>query len=316
MGRPVIFIDGEAGTTGLQIRSRLAARSDIELVSIDPAKRKDDAERRRMLNGVDMAVLCLPDDAARTAVGLIDNPAVRVLDASTAYRTDPDWTYGFAELCAGQAERIAKAKRVTNPGCYATAAVAILRPLVERGVLAATAPVTIHGVSGYSGGGRQLIDAFEGRGPAPITEPYRAYALGLTHKHVPEMRVHAGLARNPLFTPGVGAFRQGMLVQVPLPLWSLPRRVTARDLHQALAEHYDGQRFVRVMPFDGRPQTLAPDALNGTNLLELFIFDNPADETALVMSRLDNLGKGASGAAVQNLDLMLDLPGERDYRIG
>jgi N-acetyl-gamma-glutamyl-phosphate reductase len=315
MTKPLIFIDGEAGTTGLQIRARLAGRTDIELVSIDPARRKDDAERARMLNVVDLAILCLPDDAARSAVALIDNPAVRVLDASTAFRTHPNWTYGFAELTPGQAERIRQAKRVSNPGCYPTGALSLLRPLVDGGLLPAEAPVTINAVSGYSGGGRKLIESFETTGPDRIADVYRLYALELAHKHREEMRVHSGLKRTPLFAPAVGAFRQGMLVQIPLALWSLTRPVTGRTIHDCLAAHYAGQRFVRVVPYDQRPAALAPEALNGSNMLELFVFDNPTEQTALLVARLDNLGKGASGAAVQNMDIMLELSGDHDYAL-
>lgn len=315
MGKPLIFIDGEVGTTGLQIRARLAGRSDIELVSIDPAKRKDDDERRRLLNAVDLAVLCLPDDAARTAVALIDNPAVKVLDASTAFRTSPDWTYGLPELTADQAERIANAKRVSNPGCYPTGALCLIRPLVDDGLVPPQTPISVHAVSGYSGGGRKMIEAFETRGPDHIADIHRIYALELAHKHRNEMRVHAGLAHVPLFTPAVGAYRQGMLVQIPLHLWSLPGQPGGRDLHASLARRYAGERFVHVMNDEQRPKTLEPEALNGTNRLELFVFDNVEEKTALLVARLDNLGKGASGAAVQNIDLMLGLSGDRDYAI-
>ncbi len=315
MSKPLIFIDGEAGTTGLQIRARLAGRRDIELVSIDPAKRKDDDERRRLLNGVDLAVLCLPDEAARAAVALIDNPAVRVLDASTAFRTHPDWVYGLPELAPGQAERIGATKRVSNPGCYPTGALALLRPLIDDGLLPAETPISVHAVSGYSGGGRKLIEGFEGKGADRIADIHRLYALELAHKHRNEMRVHSGLIHMPVFTPAVGAFRQGMLVQIPLALWSLPKTPSGRDLHAALSARYAGQRFVHVMDYDQRPKVLAPEALNGTNLLELYVFDNPAEQTALLVARLDNLGKGASGAATQNLDLMLGLAGNRDYAI-
>jgi N-acetyl-gamma-glutamyl-phosphate reductase len=313
---PTLFIDGEAGTTGLQIRARLEGRADLALVSIDPAKRKDDAERKRILNSVDLAVLCLPDQAAKDAVAMIDNPEVKVLDASTAFRTAADWTYGFAELAANQAEKIAGAARVSNPGCYPTGALGLLRPLVAGGLLPASTAVTINAVSGYSGGGRQMIDSFEGRGAAPAGQGFFLYGLELAHKHRGEMRVHSGLDHTPIFVPSVGKFAQGMLVSIPLPLWALPTTPDARAIHQALADYYAGQRFVSVMPFENRPATLDPEALNGSNRLELFVFDNPAEESALLVARLDNLGKGASGAACQNIDLMLGLDSSgHDYTL-
>jgi N-acetyl-gamma-glutamyl-phosphate reductase len=306
---PTLFIDGEAGTTGLQIRARLEGRGDVAIVSIDPTKRKDDAERKRLLNSVDLAVLCLPDQAAKDAVAMIDNPAVKVLDASTAYRVDPNWTYGFAELTPSQGEKIAAASRVSNPGCYPTGALGLLRPLVAGGLLPASTAVTVNAVSGYSGGGRQMIDSFEGRAQAPAGNGFFLYGLELSHKHRGEMRVHSGLDHTPIFVPSVGRFAQGMLVSIPLPLWALPKTPNAKVLHQALSDYFAGQRFVSVMPFDERPATLDPEALNGTNRLELFVFDNPAEESALLVARLDNLGKGASGAACQNIDLMLGLDG-------
>lgn len=316
MGKPTVFIDGEAGTTGLQIRARLEGRSDVEVVSIDPAKRKDDNERRRLLNGVDLAVLCLPDDAARQAVSLIENPAVRVLDASTAHRVHPEWAYGFPEMTAGQAERIGEARRVANPGCYAIGAVALIRPLVDAGLLPAEQAVTVFATEGYTGGGRQMIDQYEGRADVKISDPFRMYALELQHKHVPEMQLHGKLAHRPLFTPAVGNWRQGMFVQVPLALWSLPKKVTGRDLHEALAAHYEGQRFVRVLPLEQRPAPILEiEALNGTNEMDLFVFENPADGHAVLLARADNLGKGASGAAVQNMDIMLGLAGDYDYAL-
>ena len=306
---PTLFIDGEAGTTGLQIRARLEGRTDLAVISIDPAKRKDDAERKRLLNSVDLAVLCLPDQAAKDAVAMIDNPGVKVLDASTAFRTDSDWAYGFAELTPTQGETIAAASRVSNPGCYPTGALGLLRPLIAGGLLPASTAITINAVSGYSGGGRQMIESFEGRGPAPAGNGFFLYGLELAHKHRGEMRVHSGLGHTPIFVPSVGRFAQGMLVSIPLPLWALPSKPSAKALHQAFVDYYARQRFVTVMPFDDRPANLDPEALNGTNRLELFVFDNPAEESALLVARLDNLGKGASGAACQNIDLMLGLDG-------
>jgi N-acetyl-gamma-glutamyl-phosphate reductase len=238
-----------------------------------------------------------------------------VLDASTAFRTHADWVYGLPELTATQAEKISQSKRVSNPGCYPTGALALLRPLIDDGLLPPTTPISVHAVSGYSGGGRQMIEAFESKGPDRIADIHRIYALDLAHKHRSEMRVHSGLTHVPLFSPAVGAFRQGMLVQIPLHLWSLGKATSGQDLHASLAARYASQRFVRVMPFDQRPKVLAPEALNGTNLLELFVFDNADEQTALLVARLDNLGKGASGAAAQNIDLMLGLNGERDYAI-
>ncbi|TAM88263.1 N-acetyl-gamma-glutamyl-phosphate reductase [bacterium] len=315
MTRPTIFIDGESGTTGLQIHARLSGRDDVEIVSIVPERRKDEAERRRLLNAVDLAVLCLPDGAAREAVAMIQNPEVRVLDASTAHRVDPTWVYGFPEMLPGQDELIRQAQRVSNPGCYSTGAIALVRPLVDAGILPREYPLAIHAISGYSGGGRRLIEAFESSGGEPISDPYYLYALELAHKHVPEMRLYGGLAHSPLFAPSVGVFRQGMLVQVPLQLWSLPQRVTASDVHAALSARYEGQRFVHVAPLEAPPARLAPQSVNGTNRLELFVFENAAERQVLLVARLDNLGKGASGAAVQNLDLMLGLERNDTYAL-
>lgn len=301
-----VFIDGEAGTTGLQIRERLINRTDLDLVSIDPALRKDAAERARMLNGADVVILCLPDDAAREAVSLIDNPSVKVIDASTAYRTDDDWAYGFAEMAPGQRAAIAAARRVSNPGCYPTGFIGLVAPLVRAGVLPSDWPVTVNAVSGYTGGGKSMIAEFEGRDAAT---PYRAYALGLGHKHVGEMRKHAGLANPPLFTPAVGAYAQGMIVEVPLQLWAISGRPTIAAIHGALAAAYEGERFIEVASLeDAAAMTgLEPKALNDTNRMQLFVFGSDALGQARLVARLDNLGKGASGAAVQNLNLMLGL---------
>ena len=305
-----VFIDGEAGTTGLQIRERLSPRADLQLLSIDPARRKDAAARAELLNGADAVILCLPDDAAREAVALIDNPAVKVIDASTAYRTAEGWTYGFPEMAAGQRAAVAGSSRVSNPGCYPTGFIALVRPVVEAGLLPASWPVTVNAVSGYSGGGRAMIAEFEDKTAANYTEvPYRIYATGLEHKHVPEMQARIGLTHRPLFTPAVGRYAQGMIVEVPLQLSALPGRPTLDDVHQALAAAYAGERFVEVASLDEARalKGLDPEGLNGSNRLKLFVFGDPARGQARLVALLDNLGKGASGAAVQNLNLMCGL---------
>lgn len=305
-----VFIDGEAGTTGLQIRARLEARADVRLIRLADHERKDPTARARALNAADLAILCLPDQAAREAVALIDNPAVKVIDASTAHRTDPAWTYGFPEMDAAQAAAVTESKRISNPGCYPTGAIALLRPLVAAGLVPADFPVTVNAVSGYSGGGRKLIERYEDpANPDHITAALRSYALGLQHKHLPEMRVHSELDRTPLFVPSVGNYRQGMMVQVPLQLWALPGKPEPARLRETLAEHYAGQDFVTVASAEDCAglEDLDPEGLNGTNAMRLYVFGNPAGDRAVLAAVLDNLGKGASGAAVQNMNLMLGL---------
>lgn len=305
-----VFIDGEAGTTGLQIRARLEARADVSLIRLADAERKDSAARARALNEADLAVLCLPDAAAREAVSLIENPETRVIDASTAYRTDPEWTYGFPEMDRDQTAKVAASKRVSNPGCYPTGAVALIRPLISAGLLSRDFPVTVNAVSGYSGGGKNLIQRYENASaPDHMTSTYHAYALKLAHKHLPEMQLHSGLDHSPLFVPSVGKYFQGMLVRVPLQLWALPGRPTPDDLRRALAEHYAGQDFVSVASAEDSAahDYIDPEGLNGTNAMRLHVFGNAAGDQAVLAAVLDNLGKGASGAAVQNMNLMLGL---------
>lgn len=300
-----VFIDGQAGTTGLQIRDRLLKRDEITLLSLSDEERKDQNARKTMINQADAVILCLPDEAAIEAVGLCDNEKTIIIDASTAHRISEGWAYGFPELNPSQRVGIASSKRIANPGCYATAFVALMHPLVESGVVAPYFPISCHGVSGYTGGGKSMIADF-----AKIDAPaYQPYALSLHHKHLPEMTVYSGLETPPIFTPAVANFPQGMIVEVPLPLWALESEPDLVDLHAILTRHYEGEAFVRVASLeecDGL-KNLRADALKDTNMLEIFVFGDVQALQVRLVARLDNLGKGASGAAVQNLNLALGL---------
>jgi N-acetyl-gamma-glutamyl-phosphate reductase len=317
-----IFIDGEAGTTGLLIHSRLQQRADLAVISLAPALRKDRAARADALNRADAVILCLPDEAAREAVSLITAPHVRVIDASTAHRVAPGWTYGFPEMDRGQRGAIAASKRVSNPGCYSTAAIALLRPVVAAGLVPREFPATIHAVSGYTGGGKALIAEFQARDATPASAPdtFRVYGLSLAHKHVPEIETYSGLAHTPILAPSIGRYAQGMLLEIPLQLWALPGAVTPNTLRAALADAYAGSRFVTVAGESetailqqqaataaGYVAALDPESLNGTNRMKLFVAGDVNRRQARLIAILDNLGKGASGAAVQNLNIMLGL---------
>ncbi|OLP56862.1 N-acetyl-gamma-glutamyl-phosphate reductase [Rhizobium rhizosphaerae] len=307
--KPKIFIDGEHGTTGLQIRTRMAGRDDVELLSIPEAERRNAQLREELLNSADIAILCLPDDASREAVAMVKgNETVRIIDTSTAHRVAPDWAYGFAEMDKGQADKIRAARFVANPGCYPTGAIGLLRPLRQAGLLPYSYPVSVNAVSGYTGGGKQMIAQMEDANhPDAISSPNFLYGLTLKHKHVPEMQTHGLLARAPIFAPSVGRFPQGMIVQIPLFLEDLGTGATLESLHAALTAHYAGQSIVTVVPLEESAKMARVDAveLAGQDTMKLFVFGTPGGAQVNLVALLDNLGKGASGAAVQNMDLML-----------
>lgn len=306
-----LFIDGAAGTTGLEIRDRLKTCGDIELIALDNRLRKDAGARKRALNEADIVILCLPDAAAREAVSLIENPAVRVIDASSAHRVADGWVYGFPELEKNRRAELRAAKRVSNPGCYPTGFLAIIRPLLRENLLPADYPAMCNAVSGYSGGGREMIAEFEDQAAPNFTRDiFRTYALQLEHKHVPEMQLHSGLAHRPLFAPSVGRFHRGMLVEVPLQLWALPANPPVKAIHSALADSYRNEPLIEVIGPEEAAQrkTLDAEEVKNTDRLRIYVFGNEARRQVRLVAVLDNLGKGAGGACVQNLNAMLGWP--------
>jgi N-acetyl-gamma-glutamyl-phosphate reductase len=304
---PTVFIDGEAGTTGIEIRDRLSKLQTVAVKSIAPELRKDPKARQALMRDVDLVILCLPDDAAKEAVRLADElgaQSPRIIDASTAYRVDPNWVFGFPEMAPGHAQKIAEARRVSNPGCYPSGGIALIRPLVAAGIVPADHPLTVNAVSGYSGGGKSMIEAYE-KGAAPVFE---VYGLSLQHKHVPELQLYSLLTRRPIFVPSVGNFRKGMLVSVPLHLDTLPGKPSVGDLRAALQKHFAGSKLISVIDGEDAAYTtgrIEPESLNGTDKMELRVFGADAHRQAVLVAKLDNLGKGASGAAVQSLGIML-----------
>jgi N-acetyl-gamma-glutamyl-phosphate reductase len=305
--KKTVFVDGQHGTTGLKIRERLVGRNDIEVIEIPEEKRKDPSTRKKLINEADIVFLCLPDDAARESVGMIENSSVRVIDGSTAHRVAEGWVYGLPELKKGQRDRIKKSHRVSVPGCHATGFVLMLYPLVAQGIIPPDYPVTCHAVAGYSGGGRAMIADYESPGTPDDVKNPRPYALGLNHKHVPEMTRYAGLSRPPVFAPTVVNIYNGEIISIPLVVSYLKKRLNAAGARETLAEYYAGERFVKVMPYPAdnclKNGFLTFTDCNGTNNLEIFVFGG--EERILLAARYDNLGKGASGTAVQNMNIML-----------
>ncbi|MGV8933654.1 MAG: N-acetyl-gamma-glutamyl-phosphate reductase [Gallionellaceae bacterium] len=308
--KPIIFIDGEAGTTGLQIFSRLKGRTDISFLTLDESDRKDPVRRSEAINSCDLAILCLPDDAAKEAVSFVKNTSVKILDASSAHRTLDGWVYGFPEMTEGQHELIATAKRVSNPGCYPTGAIAILRPLVEGGLIPADYPVNVHAISGYSGSGKSLIDDYENEKSQNFTQtPYREYALNLEHKHTSEIEQKSLLQYRPIFSPSYGKFRQGIVLNIPIHFRLLPGGATAMDMQRQLEQHYQSSKYIKVIE-QSKIDTITsvePEILNNTNNMNIYVFHNDKHKQAILVVVYDNLGKGASGAAVQNMNIMLNL---------